>query len=84
MYPTDDIEHVYIGFNRMNFIREIFEPEFNCNVRNCAEAMGLKPNYLRDIIMSPTRDAGTKTLSCIYRYCIKTGKEPERFIFVKR
>ena len=34
--------------------------------------------------MNPDRDAGTKTLTLIYRYCLRTGKDPEPFIFVER
>lgn len=81
---SDDIERVSIGLNRDNFIHDILEAEFNGSFRNCAEALNLRENYLRDILRSPDRDAGTKTLSCIYRYCIKTGKAPEPYIFVRK
>lgn len=80
--PPDELDRFYIGLNRVNFIDEILNPIFGGNFRQCAEAMELRPNYLRDIIMSPTRDAGTKTLSAIYRYCVRKGLNPERFIFV--
>jgi len=79
-----DYNKVAIGFNRFNFIHQIFEPDFNANIRKCAEALGIRPNYLRDIIMNPDRDAGTKTLTLIYRYCCKTGRDPSPFIFVER
>lgn len=79
-----DFEKLAIGFNRINFIHKIFEPDFNANVRKCAEALGIRPNYLRDIIMNPNRDAGTKTLTLIYRYCMRTGRDPKPFIFVER
>ena len=79
-----DSEKVAIGFNRLNFIHQILEPDFNANIKKCADAIGMRPNYLRDIIMNPDRDAGTKTLTLIYRYCRRTGKDPEPFIFVER
>ena len=80
----NDYEHIAIGFNRINFVHEIFEPRFNANVRKCAEAMGIRPNYLRDIIMKPTRDAGTKTLTAIFRYCRREGLVHRRYIMVER
>jgi len=76
-------DRISIGLNRENFIRDILEKKFNASFRLCAEAMGLKPNYLRDIVMNPDRGAGTKMLSCIYRYCMKNGLDPELYIFVK-
>lgn len=78
-----DLEHISIGFNRENFIRDIFEKEFNANYRQCAAALGMAPNYLRDIISTPTRGAGNKTLTHILRYCKRTGKNPEKYILVK-
>ena len=80
----DELDRVHIGLNRENFVHGILEPEFNGSFRLCGEALGLRPNYLRDIVMSPARDAGTKTLSCIYRYCVRTGKAPEPYIFVRK
>lgn len=70
-----------LGFNRLNFIHEIFEPDFNANFTKCAEVIGVKPNYLRDLIMNPDKNAGTKTLTAIYRYCKQTGRDPTPFIF---
>lgn len=75
-------ENVSIGLNRNNFIKQILEAKFNTNFRLCAEAMGMKPNHLRDIVMNPKREAGTKTLTHIYQYCLKNGISPEPFIFV--
>ena len=71
-----------IGLNRENFIHDILEARFNASFRHCAEAMGMKPNYLRDIIMNPSRGAGTKVLTCIFRYCKSVGLDPEPYIFV--
>lgn len=81
---VDDLERVFIGLNRENFIHEIFEKEFNSSIKDCANALIMAPNYLRDIIATPTRGAGNKTLSHIYRYCIRTHKKPERYIFYRK
>lgn len=79
-----DLNHISIGLNRENFIKEIFEKEFNASIKLCAAALEMAPNYLRDLIFTPTRGAGNKTLSHIYRYCKRTNKNPERYIFVKK
>ena len=52
-----DSEKVAIGFNRLNFIHQILEPDFNANIKKCADAISMRPNNLRDIIMNPDRDA---------------------------
>lgn len=71
-----------LGFNRLNFIHKILEPDFNGSIRRCAEALGLRPNYLRDLIMNPERDAGAKTLTLIYRYCKKNRTRSYSFYFL--
>lgn len=82
---TDDKnwDKISIGFNRENFIKDILEPVFNANFTDCAKAMQMKPNYLRDIVMNPTRGAGTKFLTCIYRYCMKNNLDPKKYILVE-
>lgn len=84
MQNDDELDHIFIGLNRENFIKDIFEKEFNASIRLCASALDMAPNYLRDIIYTPTRGAGNKTLSHIYRYCKRTGKDPERYIFITK
>lgn len=79
-----DLDHVALGFNRKAFIRDIFEKDFNANVRACAMALDMTPSYLRDLIYTPTRGAGNKTLSNIYRYCKKTDRDPEIYIFIEK
>ncbi len=85
MDTQNEWETMSIGLNRENFIHNIFEPMFQANYRKCAEAIGgIRPNYLRDIIMNPNRDAGTKTLTYIYRFCVRNGMDPYPYIFVKK
>lgn len=85
MTPKDEElkwSNVSIGLNRENFVQDILNNKFGGSFRVCAEAMGMKPNYLRDIIMNPGRGAGTRVLTCIYRYCKTNGINPEPYIFV--
>jgi len=76
------LQHTYLGLNRENFISGILDPIFGSSIRACAEAMELNPNYLRDILNNEDRDAGTKTLSCIYRFCMNRHIDPYPYIFV--
>lgn len=76
-----DLEHLSLGFNREHFIPEILERYYNANISKCARDMGLKPNSLRDILCN-NRNAGTTTLSCLYRYCVRHNLNPTRYIFV--
>ena len=76
-----NLEHLYIGFNRENFIRDILEPLYNANITKCAMEVGIKPNYLRDILYSG-RNAGVKPLSSVYRYCVRMKMDPTRYIFI--
>ena len=74
------LDHLFIGFNRKNFIHDIFEAKYNVNIKACANDLGIKPNYLRDILYS-NRNAGTKTLTMLYRYCIRNELDPTKYIF---
>lgn len=76
-----DLDHLSLGFNREHFIPEILERYYNANISKCARDMGLKPNSLRDILCN-NRNAGTTTLSCLYRYCVRHNLNPTRYIFV--
>lgn len=76
-----DLEHLSLGFNHENFIHEIFEPKFKANISECARAMKMKPNSLRDILYYH-RSAGIRTLSSVYRYCVRQNIDPTRYIFI--
>lgn len=76
------LQHTYLGFNRENFVADILEPIFHRSIRSCAEAIGIRPNYLRDLLSNPEREAGTKTLSAIYRYCIRENRDPYPYLFI--
>ncbi|MGL5257919.1 MAG: hypothetical protein ACRC76_12895 [Proteocatella sp.] len=84
MNENEKIEHTFLGFNRKEFIKGIFEKDFNANVRSCAMALNMTPNYLHDLVYTPTREAGIKTLSKIMQYCKKTGKDYEKYILIEK
>ncbi len=77
-----DLEKLNFGLNREMFLRDIFETDFKNNVRECALALRITPNYLREILTVPTRGCGVNTLSRIFQYCVRTGRSPEKYIFV--
>jgi len=81
---TKAIEHTFIGLNRKAFIIDILEGEFSSNIRKCGLTLGIAPNYLRDILHTPTRGAGNRTLSYIWQYCKKQGINPEKYIFIQK
>jgi len=70
-----------LGFNWKNFVKDILNLEFDGNVRSCAIALDMNPNYLHDLVYTPSKDAGIKTLTKIYHYAKQTGKDPEKYIF---
>jgi hypothetical protein len=82
MKLEDEIDETKImGLNRKKFVEEILNLEFNGNIRNCAITLNMNPSYLHDLVFIPTKEAGIKTLTKIYHYCKRTGKDPERYIF---
>jgi hypothetical protein len=83
MQENENPKNVVVGLNRKVFIKNIFEKEFNSNVRQCALALEMAPNYLRDLLYTPTCGAGTATLTNICRYCMKTGKDPVQYILTE-
>ncbi|MEN6383629.1 MAG: hypothetical protein ABFD79_00335 [Phycisphaerales bacterium] len=85
MKTNDFIDETQVmGLNRKRFVEEILNLDFNGSIRSCAISIGMNPSYLHDLIFIPTKDAGIKTLTKIYHYCKRTGKDPERFIFKQR
>lgn len=70
-----------LGLNREPFLRDIFETDFKSNIKECASALRITPNYLRDILTVPTKSLGVKALSYIMQYCLRSGRPPEKYIF---
>lgn len=77
-----EFEAMKLGFNRRNFIEEILNEDFSGNIRECAKALSIATGYMNDLLRITSKDAGRDTLTKIWRYAIKTGKEPNRYIFV--
>ncbi len=75
------IDELSVGLNREAFLRDIFEADFKSNVRLCALALKITPNYLRELLTVPTRGVGTKALSFIAQYCIRSGRDPVQYLF---
>lgn len=67
--------------NKKRFIEEILNVDFRGDVKNCAVALGLDPNYFNQMLMIPTKKGGSQLLSGVYAYCQKTKRNPELFIF---
>ena len=70
-----------LGFNRKNFVQDILNQDFEGNIRECAVSLGMNPSYLHDLVFITTKDAGSKTLTKIYHYCKRVGKDPDLYIF---
>ncbi len=78
----DNLDRLTLGLNREPFLRDIFETDFKNNIKECACALRITPNYLREILTVETRGVGTRALSNILQYCLRSGREPQKYIFV--
>ncbi len=78
-----DIDSWNVGLNREAFLKDIFEADFKSNIRLCALALKITPNYLRELLTVKTRGVGCKVLSYIMQYCIHSGRDPIKYIFVR-
>ena len=76
----DRPEWVYLELDRKLFIEEILNIEFDGNMSECARAMGMNPVCLCALIKKTDTRAGKINLTRILRYCLKTGREPLRYI----
>lgn len=77
-----DLDRVFIAFNKFAFVHDILMKDYNNNIDEAAKAIKIPTNYLRDLLYTDKRQAGTKTLTAIYRFCIRTGRPPENYIFI--
>ena len=83
MESEDEIEGKKVmGLNRKKFIEDILNLDFKGNIRICAITLNMNPSYLHDLIFIPTKNAGIKTLTKIWHYCRRTGRNPEEYIFI--
>jgi hypothetical protein len=76
----EHIDKTFIEFDRRLFVEEILNVEFDGNISRCAKAVGMEPSYLHELIFNTSRKAGKVNLTRIFRYCMKTDKDPLRYI----
>lgn len=76
----DNIDWAYIEFDRQLFVEEILNNEFDGNISECAKALKVSTTYLHDLIFVTTKKAGKANLTRIFRYCVKMGLDPLRYI----
>ena len=74
------VDRLCIEFDRGMFVEEILNLEFDGSIKECAKAIGMAPAYLHDLIYHTSRKAGKINLTRILRYCVRTGKDPMRYI----
>ncbi len=77
-----DLDRVFLAFNKFAFIHDILMKDFNGDINAAAEAIHLPAHYLRDLLYNDNKQAGLKTLTMIYRFCVRTDRPPEKFIFL--
>lgn len=77
---NENIDWTFVEFERRLFVEEILNIEFEGNIAKCAKAMEMSPVYLHELIYNTSKNAGKINLTRILRYCIKTGKDPLRYI----
>lgn len=72
-----------MGFNRKNFVEDIVNIDFEGDLALCALTLGFSEKAIKKIIFTSTN--GSKdTLDKIYKYCRKTNRDPEKYIFMKQ
>jgi hypothetical protein len=76
----ENVDWTYVEFDRRLFVEEILNVEFDGNIGDCAKAMDMSTMYLHELIYNTSKKAGKINLTRIFRYCIKTGKDPLRYI----
>ena len=74
------IDSLKLGLNRRAFVEDILNVDFEGNINDCAKKMGFSTKYLNELIRMPEKEAGCKTLTRIWRYAKKTGRDPEKYI----
>ena len=78
-----ELKKCKMEFNRKNFIEDIVNIDFEGDLKKCAETMGFSVAGLRKLIYADS-SGGKESLDKIYKYCKKTNRDPEKYIFVKQ
>lgn len=66
-----------LGFNRVNFIKDIINNKFNGNITKCAIELSLSNSYLHAVIYDTK-----KLLNAIINYCTKNKIDYHKYIFI--
>lgn len=72
-----------LGFNRVNFIKDIINNKFNGNITKCAIELSLSNSYLHAVIYDTKNKGGMKLLNAIIHYCMKNKIDYRKYIFIK-
>lgn len=78
----EKMDNLIMGFNRKNVVEKIINIDFNGDLEKCAKAIGINKKYLHALVFYK-REAGKSVLEKIYKYCRKTDRDPEEYIFVR-
>ena len=76
----EHIDHLFLEFDRRLFVEEILNVEFCGDIAACANAMGMSSSYLHGLVYNTSTRAGKVNLTRILRYCVKSGKDPLRYL----
>lgn len=71
-----------LGFNRVNFIKDIINNKFNGNITKCAIELSLSNSYLHAVIYDTKNKGGIKLLNAIINYCTKNKIDYHKYIFI--
>ncbi len=77
---TEHVDHLFLEFDRKLFVEEILNVEYSGDIAACARAMEMSPAYLHELVYHTTMRAGKVNLTRILRYCVRTGKDPLRYL----
>jgi hypothetical protein len=77
------LENFKMGLNRKNFVEQILNIDFKGNLTSCSNALDIKRGYLYNLLFNE-QNAGRSALEKIYKYCRKTKRDPEIYIFTKK
>lgn len=71
-----------LGFNRVNFIKDVINNKFNGNITKCAIELSLSNSYLHAVIYDTKNKGGIKLLNAIINYCTKNKIDYHKYIFI--
>lgn len=79
----DSLENFKMGLNRKNFVEQILNVDFKGNLTTCSIELKITRGYLYNLLFN-NQNAGRSAIEKIYKYCRKTNRDPEKYIFTKK